>query len=99
MATKTRHRVTAVMIVAKVPGAQGGETYLRQGRFLPDSVTADEVKRLKGLGLIETIKIETQTEAEAAAAAAAAAKAADDAAKAKAAEDAAEAKGQTPPAA
>lgn len=80
MATKTRHRVTAVMIVAKVPGAQGGETYLRQGRFLPDSVTAAEVKRLKGLGLVETVKVETQTDADADAAAAAAAKAAEDAA-------------------
>lgn len=88
MATKTRHRVTAVMIVAKVPGAQGGETYLRQGRFLPDSVTADEVKRLKGLGLVETVKVEDAVTDEAAAAAAAAKKAADDAAKQQ----------QTPPA-
>lgn len=58
MATKTRNRVTATMIVAKVPGAQGGEVYLRRGRFLPESVTAKEVKRLKELGLIETVTVE-----------------------------------------
>lgn len=58
MATKTRNRVTATMIVAKVPGAQGGEAYLRRGRLLPESVTAKEVKRLKELGLIETVTVE-----------------------------------------
>ncbi|MDJ1113232.1 hypothetical protein [Microbacterium dauci] len=73
MAAKNRHRVTAVMIVAKVPGAQGGEAYFRRGRFLPDSVTNDEVKRLKGLGLIETVKVEDQPDQAAAAAAQAAA--------------------------
>ncbi|MFD6030481.1 hypothetical protein ACFWE5_07180 [Cellulosimicrobium funkei] len=60
MATKTRkiHRVTATMVVVKVPGAQGGETYLRRGRRLPDSVEKDEVKRLVGLGLVETVDVE-----------------------------------------
>jgi hypothetical protein len=60
MAAKTRkiHRVTATMVVVKVPGAQGGETYLRRGRRLPDSVEKDEVKRLVGLGLVETVDVE-----------------------------------------
>jgi len=58
MASKTRTRVTATMIVVKVPGAQGGETYLRKGRFLPESVTPREVKRLKELGLVETVSVE-----------------------------------------
>ena len=53
MAAKKEYRVTATMIVAKVPGAQGGEVYLRKGRMLPAAVTADEVKRLLALGLIE----------------------------------------------
>ncbi|WP_279367339.1 hypothetical protein [Microbacterium testaceum] len=63
MASKTRNRVTATMIVVKVPGAQGGETYLNKGRFLPESVTAKEVKRLKDLGLIETVTAEGSTSA------------------------------------
>lgn len=60
MAAKTRkiHRVKATMVVVKVPGAQGGETYLRRGRRLPDSVESDEVKRLVKLGLVETVEIE-----------------------------------------
>lgn len=56
---KYAHRVTATMIVAKVPGAQGGEVYLRQGRVLPESVTADEIKRLTTLGLIEKFEPDT----------------------------------------
>ncbi|WP_336642797.1 hypothetical protein [Microbacterium sp. MMO-113] len=58
-AKKYAHRVTATMIVAKVPGAQGGEVYLRQGRVLPASVTADEIKRLSTLGLIEKFEPDT----------------------------------------
>lgn len=60
MAAKTRkiHRVKATMVVVKVPGAQGGETYLRRGRRLPDSVEPEEVKRLVRLGLVETIEVE-----------------------------------------
>ena len=52
-AAKVAHRVTATMIVVRVPGAQGGETYLRRGRDLPASVEPGEVKRLLSLGLIE----------------------------------------------
>lgn len=59
MATKRKiHRVKATMVVVKVPGAQGGETYLRRGRRLPDSVESDEVKRLVKLGLVETVEVE-----------------------------------------
>lgn len=57
-AKKTAHRVTATMIVVKVPGAQGGEVYLRKGRRLPASVDSDEIKRLTGLGLVEKYEIE-----------------------------------------
>jgi hypothetical protein len=56
MAAAKRYRVKATMIVAKVPGAQGGEVYLRAGRLVPDTVTAAETKRLAGLGLIEVVK-------------------------------------------
>lgn len=62
MARKTAHRVTATMIVAKVPGAQGGEVYLRKGRTLPASVDADEIKRLAALGLVERFEIEDAEE-------------------------------------
>lgn len=58
MAKKTAHRVTATMIVAKVPGAQGGEVYLRKGRTLPASVDADEIKRLTTLGLVEKFELD-----------------------------------------
>lgn len=53
----TRHIVTATMIVAKIPGAQGGETYLRKGRLLPATVDDAEVDRLTELGLIEPIEV------------------------------------------
>lgn len=55
---KTAHRVTATMIVAKVPGAQGGEVYLRKGRVLPESVEDKEIKRLTALGLIEKFELD-----------------------------------------
>lgn len=54
-AAKASHVVKATMIVVSVPGAAGGETYLRQGRNLPASVPAEEIARLKALGLIEKI--------------------------------------------
>lgn len=57
-AKKTAHRVTATMIVAKVPGAQGGEVYLRKGRILPTSVEDKEIKRLTALGLIEKFEVD-----------------------------------------
>ncbi|MCT1363962.1 hypothetical protein [Microbacterium sp. p3-SID131] len=57
-AKKTAHRVAATMIVAKVPGAQGGEVYLRKGRILPSAVEASEIKRLTGLGLIEKFELD-----------------------------------------
>ena len=55
MAAKTKYKVTATMIVVRVPGAQGGEVYLYRGRTLPDTVEAPEVKRLLGVGLIEKV--------------------------------------------
>lgn len=89
MPAKKRYQVTATMIVAKVPGAQGGEVYLRRGRILPDSVEAAEVKRLIGLGLVGVAPDEPDADANAeaeakAAAEAAAAAAAEAEAKAKA---------------
>lgn len=57
MASKKVFRVIATMLVAKVPGAQGGETYLRRGRLLPDSVPTEEAKRLLELGLVEKVEI------------------------------------------
>lgn len=51
-----RYGVTAVMIVAKVPGAQGGESYFRRNRILPEAVPAKEIRRLLGLGLIEEVQ-------------------------------------------
>ncbi|MDQ1127568.1 hypothetical protein QE428_002601 [Microbacterium sp. SORGH_AS 505] len=47
-----RFEVAAAQIVVKVPGAAGGETYLRRGRLLPATVEKAEVKRLLELGLI-----------------------------------------------
>ncbi len=47
-----RYEVAAAQIVVKVPGAAGGETYLRRGRLLPATVEKAEVKRLLELGLI-----------------------------------------------
>lgn len=49
---KKRYQATATMLVVRVPGAQGGEVYLRRGRLLPATVAADEIKRLLSLGLI-----------------------------------------------
>lgn len=87
-AKKTAHRVAATMIVVKVPGAQGGEVYLRRGRVLPESVEGDEVKRLVGLGLVEKFDIEPDGQDDAADAAAAAKAKAEADAKAKAEADA-----------
>ena len=61
MAKQYRHRVTATMIVVMVPGAQGGEVYLRSGRFLPATVDSKEVKRLLTLGLIEAVEVAPAT--------------------------------------
>ena len=58
MAVKTRYVVTASMIVVQVPGAQGGETYLRKGRPLPASVETAEAKRLLALGLVAREDVE-----------------------------------------
>ncbi|WZH36244.1 MAG: hypothetical protein PIR02_15970 [Microbacterium enclense] len=53
MATKKRYIVTAARIVARIPGAQGGEAYLRKGRLLPASIEDAEIARLLELELIE----------------------------------------------
>lgn len=55
MAAAKRYRVTATMVVVKIAGAQGGETYLRRGRVLPSTVAAAEVKRLVDRGLVEAV--------------------------------------------
>lgn len=51
----TKFAVLPPMIVVRVPGAQGGETYMRAGRILPESVTPQEKGRLLGLGLIAEV--------------------------------------------
>lgn len=56
MAAEKRHVVAATMVVVKVPGAQGGEVYLRKGQLLPATVEASERKRLTGLGLVTEVK-------------------------------------------
>ncbi len=53
----TRYRVTAAMIVVRIPGAQGGEAYLKRGRLLPPSTESKECKRLLELGLIEKVTV------------------------------------------
>jgi hypothetical protein len=63
MSDTIRHQVTATMIVAKVPGAQGGETYLRQGQFLPSNVSKTETERLLDRGLIAAVPTATELEA------------------------------------
>lgn len=57
MASKTRYEVTAVKIVAKVPGADGGEVYLSRGQLLPATVEAAEAKRLLALGLVKKAEV------------------------------------------
>lgn len=52
-----QHRVKAVMIVAKLAGAQGGESYFRRGRVLPSTVAEAEITRLLELGLIEAEEV------------------------------------------
>jgi len=47
------YQAKATMLVVRVPGAQGGEVYLRKGRKLPAAVEGSEIKRLLGRGLIE----------------------------------------------
>lgn len=44
------YKVTAGAVVVRVGGT---ERYLYRGATLPDGVSADDVKRLSGLGLIE----------------------------------------------
>jgi hypothetical protein len=63
MSDTIRYQVAATMIVAKVPGAQGGETYLRQGQFLPSNVSKTECERLLGLGLITEVPTADDLEA------------------------------------
>jgi len=60
----TKFAVLPPMIVVRVPGAQGGETYMRAGRVLPDSVSAPERKRLLRLGLIAEVPDEALVIAE-----------------------------------
>lgn len=52
MAAAKRYEVAAALVVVKVPGAQGGEVYLRRGQLLPVTVVAAEIKRLLGRDLI-----------------------------------------------
>ena len=52
MAGGEGHKVSAPLIVVRVPGAAGGETYFRRGQLLPSSVSKTERERLVELGLV-----------------------------------------------
>lgn len=47
----SKHTVTAPLIITKK--ADGSDLYLYEGAVLPDSVSAEEIKRLQTLGLVD----------------------------------------------
>lgn len=56
MAAKTQNIAKTALVIATQE--DGSHVYLYQGQPVPASVSADEVKRLKSGGFIETVKIE-----------------------------------------
>ena len=55
MAQRTQHIVTANLIVAQTKTI---ERYFSKGAILPEDVSAEERKRLVGLGLVSVYKVE-----------------------------------------
>lgn len=58
MAQRTQHVVTANLIVAQTKSV---ERYFSKGDVLTEDVSAEEKKRLVGLGLVEVQKVEVET--------------------------------------
>ncbi|WP_417372712.1 hypothetical protein [Glutamicibacter protophormiae] len=55
-AKKTMNRVAATLIVVKLGNT---EQYYKKGSFLPAAVDAKEVTRLKKLGLVDSVQVES----------------------------------------
>ena len=55
-------QVNAGAIVVPVKGA---DRYLYRGAILPEGVDADDVKRLKSIGLVKDVKVQTKPRANA----------------------------------
>lgn len=51
---------------AIVVAVKGKERYLYKGAILPDGVKADDIKRLKSIGLVKDVKVATRPRAAAA---------------------------------
>lgn len=60
-AKKTMNRVAATLIVVKLGNT---EQYYKKGAFLPAAVDAKEVARLKKLGLVESVQVESSEPAK-----------------------------------
>lgn len=60
MATKTEHRVKAAAAVINAGTAT--ERYLYRGARVPTGVSAEELKRLTSLGLVEAIAVEEKSD-------------------------------------
>lgn len=58
MALTNTHVVSANLIVARTKSSPG-EKYFDKGAVLSEDVSADEKKRLVGLGLVKIVKVET----------------------------------------
>lgn len=60
-AKKTMNRVAATLIVVKLGNT---EQYYKKGAFLPAAVDAKEVTRLKKLGLVDSVQVESSEPAK-----------------------------------
>lgn len=60
-AKKTMNRVAATLIVVKLGST---EQYYKKGAFLPAAVDAKEVTRLKKLGLVDSVQVESSEPAK-----------------------------------
>lgn len=60
-AKKTMNQVVATLIVVKLGNT---EQYYKKGAFLPAAVDAKEVARLKKLGLVTSIQVESNEPAK-----------------------------------
>ncbi|WP_309132642.1 hypothetical protein [Brevibacterium sp.] len=62
MAATSVPTVTAAAVVVQV---EGQDRYLYKGAVLPDGVKAEDVKRLKSIGLVKDVKVQTAPQATA----------------------------------